>query len=99
MTITKQQFDVLPDDIARQDPAFRHYDEDPVIQQESKARITQLLAGLPPKRRAVMSAWLAGAEDSEIAKELEISEGTVRSHRRYGLADVAKKLRLEGGLS
>ncbi|MBE8517912.1 RNA polymerase sigma factor [Amycolatopsis sp. H6(2020)] len=103
LTITRQQFAILPDDIERQDPAFRHYDDDPVIkqesEQESKARVTQLLAGLPPKRRAVMSAWLEGTADSEIAQELGISEGTVRSHRRYGLANVAERLRSEGGLS
>ncbi|OXM59654.1 RNA polymerase sigma factor [Amycolatopsis vastitatis] len=99
LTITKRQLAALPDDIERQNPAFRHYDEDPIIQQESKARITQLLSGLSPRRRAVLSAWLEGLEDPEIAEELGISEATVRSHRRYGLADVANKLRSEGGLS
>lgn len=99
LTITKQRFDVLPDDFERRHPAFQHYDEDPVLQEESKAWIAQLLAGLPLKRREVISAWLEGIPDAEIARDLGISEATVRSHRRHGLADIAERLRREGGLS
>ncbi|WP_146060483.1 RNA polymerase sigma factor [Amycolatopsis sp. CA-128772] len=99
LTIVKQQLDVLPEDIEDRHPALRHYDDDPVIEHESKTRVTQLLAGLSLRRREVLSAWLDGVEDGEIAENLGISEGTVRSHRRYGLADIAEKLRLEGGLS
>lgn len=74
-----------------------HLDEDPVVQQESKARVVHLLDGMPVRRRAVISGWLDGFDDQEIAEELKISEATVRSHRRHGLREVAAKLGREGG--
>jgi RNA polymerase sigma-70 factor (ECF subfamily) len=74
-----------------------HLDDDPVIAQESAARVQRLLAGLSDRRRAVLSWWLNGFDDREIARELGISEATVRSHKRYGLADISAKLKLEGG--
>lgn len=74
-----------------------HRDEDTVFQHESKARVIGLLDGLPARRREVISHWLDGYEDREIAEDMGISEATVRSHRRHALRAIAAKLGLEGG--
>jgi RNA polymerase sigma factor (sigma-70 family) len=76
-------------------PELSHYDDDPVLYQESLARVKYLLDGLPPRRRAVLSWWLDGFDDQEIARELEIAPDTVRSHRRHALKDIAAKLMRE----
>ena len=99
LSLVKDQLQALSIDVERDSASLRHEDDDSIIQEESKARIAQLLDGLTPQRQAVMSAWLDGCTSREIAEELEISEGTVRSHKRYALRDIAAKLRLEGGLS
>jgi RNA polymerase sigma factor (sigma-70 family) len=75
--------------------ALSHHDEDAIVQQESKAKVIKLLEGLSDRRRAVISYWLDGFEDHDTAKQLGISEPTVRSHRRYALRDIAKRLGLE----
>jgi len=84
-------------DIAELDasPALRHHDMDPMCEQESAARVHELLRELPERRRMVLGLWLDGCGDDEIADELQISEATVRSHKRYALRDVAATLRLK----
>lgn len=99
LTVARERFDTLPTDAEHHELPLRVYDEDPVLQEESKARIVRLLEGLAPQRRAVFSASLSGYEDLEIAEALRINVRTVRSHRRYARADIAAKLEREGGLT
>lgn len=76
---------------------FVHRDDDPICRQESTARVVRLLGGLPIRRREVISYWLDGYEDHEIAEEMGISEATVRSHRRHALRAITAQLGVEGG--
>jgi len=64
---------------------LHHHDSDPIERQESAARVQRLLGRLPERQRQVISWWLDGFSDQEIAEALGISEATVRSNRRHGL--------------
>ena len=81
-------FDDLPDDLPQTGPPA--LDGDPTVglpAGETAALVAAALDRLPPQQRAVvmMRIW----EDlpySEIARVLDRSEGTVRSHMHHGLA-------------
>jgi RNA polymerase sigma-70 factor (ECF subfamily) len=66
---------------------------DTLIEVEDAERVRAALAGLPPAQRAVV--WLAVVEDcahGEVARILDIPEGTARSRLHYALARLGKRL-------
>ena len=60
-------------------------------------RVREALETLPPEqRRAIELAYFDGKTYREVARELEIPEGTAKSRMRLGLARIADVLEREG---
>jgi RNA polymerase sigma factor (sigma-70 family) len=60
---------------------------------DSQRRLWELVAGLPPKQRAVMAWTVGGFADAEIASVLELSTDAVKANRRYARKTLQKRLR------
>lgn len=67
--------------------------EHKAMQNLSAQELREFIQQLPPRQRDVIELLeLLGWPTKEVAKKLEIHEGTVRKHRHDGLANLRKKL-------
>ena len=58
----------------------------------TKELIDQILDGLSDKQRMVILLWMKQYKESEIAKELDMPIGSVRTNCRRGKAAIEKKV-------
>ena len=66
-------------------------------QQIALRELERAIKALPPKQRAVIIGMYAGKTETDLAKELNIDEATVRSLRRFGRIKLIKLLEKERG--
>jgi DNA-binding NarL/FixJ family response regulator len=73
------------------DPAVQHHVVDAIAtgsQAKDRPLLPALPAGLTPREAQVLSLIAAGMSNSEIAEQLDVSEGTVKSHINHLLAKI-----------
>ena len=64
-----------------------------LVNQERREKITQALTQIPPHQRSVLElAYFQGLSQSQIARTLEISLGTVKTRTRLGLNKLREEL-------
>lgn len=66
---------------------------DHVIEEESFRLLKQAIEKLPPQTRNIMLLALEGKENSEIAKTLSISTGTVHTHKKIAYKRLREELK------
>jgi DNA-binding NarL/FixJ family response regulator len=79
------------DNRAAIDPAVQHHVVDAIATGSSasdQSLLPPLPAGLTPREAEVLSLIAAGRSNSEIAGQLDVSEGTVKSHINHLLAKI-----------
>jgi DNA-binding NarL/FixJ family response regulator len=79
------------DNHAAIDPAVQHHVVDAIATRspaQVRRSLSPLPAGLTPREAEVLSLIAAGMSNSEIAEQLVVSEGTVKSHINHLLAKI-----------
>lgn len=82
--------------LKRADLISKHYSINPIDTvsiEERATRVKQALANLSPNQRQILElAYYEGLSQSEIAKQLNLPLGTVKTHSRRGLIKLRKNL-------
>lgn len=85
-----------PDDFF--DPAFEHDPTLQLVQDESRDRVRQALAQLPPDQRdAIRLAFLGGMTHEQISVNLGVPLGTIKTRIRLGIRRLRALLPNNGG--
>ena len=75
---------------------FAHVREDPVAQHRAEA--ARLMATLTPRERAIVTGLARGLSNADLARELYVSETTVKSHLQSAFAKLGVDNRVQAGV-